>query len=36
VLPELKEPFEKTGGEVWDMPDWLEAFQGGGRELEPN
>jgi len=26
VLPELKERFEKTGGEVWDMPDGLEAF----------
>ena len=26
VLPELKERFEKTGGEVWDMPNGLEAF----------
>ena len=26
VLPELKERFEKTGGEVWDMPQGLEAF----------
>jgi tripartite-type tricarboxylate transporter receptor subunit TctC len=26
VLPELKERFEKSGGEVWDMPDGLEAF----------
>lgn len=26
VLPELKNRFEKTGGEVWDMPDGLEAF----------
>lgn len=26
VLPELKERFEKTGGEVWDMPDGLDAF----------
>jgi tripartite-type tricarboxylate transporter receptor subunit TctC len=26
VLPELKERFEKSGGEVWDMPDSLDAF----------
>jgi tripartite-type tricarboxylate transporter receptor subunit TctC len=26
VLPELKERFEKSGGEVWDMPDGLDAF----------
>lgn len=26
VLPELKERFEKTGGEVWDMPDGVDAF----------
>jgi tripartite-type tricarboxylate transporter receptor subunit TctC len=26
VLRELKERFEKSGGEVWDMPDGLEAF----------
>ena len=26
MLPELKERFEKTGGEVWDMPDGLDAF----------
>lgn len=26
VLPELKERFEKTGGEVWDMPEGLDAF----------
>jgi tripartite-type tricarboxylate transporter receptor subunit TctC len=26
VLPELKQRFEKSGGEVWDMPDGLDAF----------
>ena len=26
VLPESRERFEKTGGEVWDMPEGLEAF----------
>ncbi|MBR0715197.1 tripartite tricarboxylate transporter substrate binding protein [Bradyrhizobium liaoningense] len=26
VLPELAERFEKTGGEVWDKPEGLEAF----------
>lgn len=26
VLPELKERFEKTGGEIWDMPEGLDAF----------
>ena len=26
VLPELTDRFEKTGGEVWDRPDGLEAF----------
>src|SRR5437016_1802323 len=26
VLPKLKERFEKSGGEVWDMPDGLDAF----------
>ena len=26
VLPELKERFEKSGGEVWDVPDGLDAF----------
>jgi len=26
VLPDLKERFEKSGGEVWDMPDGLDAF----------
>jgi len=26
VLPELKGRFEKSGGEVWDMPDGLDAF----------
>ena len=26
-LPDLKERFEKSGGEAWDLPDdWLEAF----------
>ena len=26
-MPELKERFEKSGGEVWDMPDdKLDAF----------
>ncbi len=26
VLPELKERFENSGGEVWDMPESVEAF----------
>jgi tripartite-type tricarboxylate transporter receptor subunit TctC len=26
VLPELKERFEKSGGEVWDMPEGLDGF----------
>jgi tripartite-type tricarboxylate transporter receptor subunit TctC len=26
VLPDLKERFEKSGGEVWDMADGLDAF----------
>ncbi len=26
VLPELKERFEKSGGEVWDMADGVDAF----------
>lgn len=26
VLPELTDRFEKTGGEVWDKPEGLEAF----------
>src|SRR5437870_983027 len=26
VLPDLKERFEKSGGEVWDMPDGVDGF----------